>query len=318
VDPVPIATSLARALLTLSRSGAQGVLEVWSEQGRAQIAILGGTPRAIRIEDAEGFADETLGDALVRSGALDGEGHLRAIEDGAIGDPIGTRLIRAGAATAAAVSHALRDQMRRRVARMLGWPAAEYRFVPGRTDVGVALLDEPVRAADLVLGALRERLATEPALRARRRLGDGMMVLTTLGDALITDAALWPDEAAMIPALRRGAAVDVALAAAHGSTRALRLLVALRWLGAIAPPSAGDATYATLLRKKRQLDRSAPAHTLLDLPKHSPPAAARQALRRLAVSVHPDRFGTETAPALTRASNDVMTALVHAERSLRR
>lgn len=323
MERAPAAVGLARALLALGRSEASGVLEVRSEGRRAEIAIVAGTPRAVRIEDEAGsFEDETLGDALVRSGAMDGEAHLRALEsaeDGAPSEPVGEWLVRMGAATSAAVSHALRAQLRKRVARLLAWPAAEYRFVAGHSDVAVAHLEEPMSSAELVLAAMRDLVAGEPAVRARRVLGDGMLVMTALGQALLGEpdmVALWPDEAAMLPALKQGAVVDVVLAGAKGSARALRLLLALRWLGAVAPPGLAGAAYTTLLRKKRQLRRKGTQpHALLDLPQRAPRAEARKALRKLATQVHPDRFASD--PAVVPASEAVMSALTRAADALK-
>jgi curved DNA-binding protein CbpA len=71
-----------------------------------------------------------------------------------------------------------------------------------------------------------------------------------------------------------------------------------------------------LLRKTRQLRRGAAATELLDLPANAKGRDARRALRRLASAVHPDRFGEAAPDAIQRASNEVMTALLRAQRDL--
>jgi curved DNA-binding protein CbpA len=56
---------------------------------------------------------------------------------------------------------------------------------------------------------------------------------------------------------------------------------------------------------------------LLDLPVDADPADARRALRRLARRVHPDALGPSAPSALRRASSEIMSALIEAERAMR-
>lgn len=316
MDRLPAATSLARALLALSRAGATGVLEVSAVARSARVAVMDGIPRAAALEPGD---DLTLGDLLAREGALDAAAHARALERGAPPGPVGSWLIDTGAATAPAVAWALRRQLERRVGRLFEWTGAEYRFRRGPPEIGTAHVAEPIPTADVVLSAMREAVRGVPVVAARRRLGDGLLVLTRLGETLVKDAALWPEEATMVPHLRAGASVDTVLGATGHSARAIRGLYALRVLSAAAPPRAEGRAYGVLLRKRRQLRRAIGTSDLdlLDLPPSAKPHEVRRALRRLAHVVHPDRFGASEPEAVHDASREVMTALLQAEQRLR-
>ncbi len=315
MDRLPGATSLARALLALERARATGVLEVRAARRSARLALVSGTPTAAVLDPDDG---ETLGDVLARDGALDREAHARALAEGAPSTPVGEWLVETGAATRPAVEYALRRQLRRRVGLLFGWSAAELSFRRGAADVGVPHVSEPVRTPDLVLGAMRDVVSETPVLVARRRLGDSVAVLSRLGAALLAEATLWPEEAAMVPLLERGAPVEVVLGAAGGSRRGILGLYALKLLSAVGSPGAGRGAYGVLLRKRRQLRHALGNDDLrlLDLPAGARPEDARRALRRLAHLVHPDRFGDHEAPAVRRASSEIMAALVQAEQRL--
>ena len=309
MDRLPAATSLATALLALERSRTTGVLTVRGRLGEARLAIVDGTPRALAGAVAQGG---TLGDRLARTGGLDARAHAEALDHGAPRGPVGGWLVASGSARPEAVAHALREQLRERVRALFRWDAVEFQFVAGSADVGVPNVPDAVRAADLVLSAMRDALAAEPLLQLRRFLGDGLLVLTPLGEALLDHAALWPDEVAMLPTLRAGAAVDALLSIARGSPRALRLLAALRYLRAASSPSASPETYTLLLRKTRELRRTTDAGTLLELAGGANGAAARRSLRRFAGALHPDRLGPDAPAALRQASSDVVGALARA------
>ena len=309
MDRLPAATSLATALLALERSRASGVLHVRGVPGEARLAIVEGTPRALVGAVAQGGS---LGDRLTRTGGLDATAHASALDTAPPRGPVGRWLVESGSARPEAVAHALREQLRERVRALFCWDAVEFQFVAGSADVGVPIVADAVRAGDLVLSAMRDALGNESAFTLRRFLGDGLLVLTPLGEALLDHAALWPDEVAMMPTLRAGAAVDVLLSIAHSSPRALRLLAALRYLRAAASPSATADTYTLLLRKTRELRRTADAGTLLDLSRNADGAAARRSLRRLASALHPDRLGPDAPAALRQVSSDVVGALARA------
>jgi hypothetical protein len=328
---------LARAMLALGRARGTGVLRLASPRGVAAIAVRAGRPCAAT---GVGLRADTLGDVLARRREVDLRAHAEAATASPPVGPVGRWLADAGLARPEAVSAALREQLRGRVQALFRWDAVEVRFAPGEPDVGVPLLDEPPTAGELVVSALRASLRDVAAHELRRGLGDGLLVLTPLGEALLADleapggacvggggqgsagsargggAALWPDEGAMIGVLRAGAAVDVLLATARGSPRALRLLAGFKLLGAAAAP-AGAGSYATLLRKTRELRRAACAETLLELEGKAAPEQARRSLRRLAGALHPDRLGPHAPEALRRASAEVLGALAQAEERLR-
>jgi hypothetical protein len=304
------ASALARGLLILARSGQSGALAIVSDRARARVGVRDGRVVAMQIQPD---AEDTLGAALREIGTWDEE---RAERAGPI--PLGTTVgawgIAVGATTRAAVSCALRLQLRRRLGRMFGHDPLELRLISGSCDVGVPQIEEPPTSAELIVSALRERVKDEPLLTIRRKLGDGILVLTPIGRELLSGAVLWPEEQAMVPALREGASVDALIETARGSARAIRTLYALRVMAACEPPAPREG-YAVLLRKTRQLRSGARAAELLDLPRGTRGANTRSAMRRIASSVHPDRF--DDAPiAIKRASHEVMTAIVRAQREI--
>lgn len=295
----------------LARSGKSGVLSVVGDTASARIGVREGRVVAMRVSPDDG---DSLGEELRRSGDWD-ETRARAAGSPRPGSPLGAWAVAAGAASEAAVSHALRRQLRRRIVRLFALDPLELRLSPGSADLGVSELAEPPTTAELIVSALRERVATEALALVRRRLGDGFYVLTPLGRELLASAVLWPDEQALLPLLEQGASVDALVSASRGSARAQRTLYALRMLGACGPPEPRDG-YAVLLRKTRQLRRGARPAELLDLPPNAARGDARRALRRLASTVHPDRFGAAAPAAIKTASHEVMTALLRAQRGL--
>jgi hypothetical protein len=163
---------------------------------------------------------------------------------------------------------------------------------------------------------MRDAVAGVPVAVARRALGHGHFALTALGRALLDrhGAELYPHEAAMLMLLRDGASAAALLDVGGNSARAIRALHAFKLLEAIAAPAPARRPYALLLRKQRQLRRRAPSHVLLETREDASPAESRRALRRLAVALHPDRFGEGTPPPIRRASTEVLAALLRAER----
>ena len=135
MDPLPGAAALARGLLVLARSGRTGVLTVQTNGSRARVGVRAGRVVAMRVEPDDG---DSLGDAVRRRGAWsEGSGSPppRA------GEPFGRWGARLGLTTGPAVSHALRKQLHRRMARLFGLDPPELRLTPGCADVGIA---EPV------------------------------------------------------------------------------------------------------------------------------------------------------------------------------
>ncbi len=307
MDFLPGAAALARGLLVLARSGKSGVLSVVGEKVTARVGVRAGRVVAMRVAPDDG---DSLGEELRRSGSWN---ETCAAGGPPPGVPVGAWAVSVGASSEAAVSHALRRQLRRRVVRLFALDPLELRLSPGSADLGVCELIEPPTSAELIVSALRDRVADEPLTLVRKRLGDGLLVLTPLGSELLEGAALWPDEHAMVPLLERGASVDAIVSAARGSARAQRTLYALRTLGACGPPEPREG-YAVLLRKARQVRRGARPTELLDLPAGARNEDARRALRRLATAVHPDRFGRDAPDAIKSTSHEVMAALLRAQR----
>jgi hypothetical protein len=309
------AVSLARALLSLSRSRQTGVLYVETELGTCRVAVVEGVPRAA---SALAGVERSLGDALFAEGALDLDAHARAVEhDATAPGPIGDWLIAKGLASRGAVDVALRGQLRERLSRLFMCRKLEYRFARGAADAGVPWIDQPLGAEDVVLLALRERAASVPAARVARVVPRGELVLTASGRHLTARAALWPEESAAAALLLRGATLADVARATSDSLRALRVVALLALLAALREVRVREGDFALLLRKRAQLRGRGAAHALLDVPRDAAPAEARRALRRLAARVHPDRLDPALSPSLRRASSEVMSALIDAERTLR-
>jgi hypothetical protein len=290
------------------------VLHVRSETCACRIAIEDGV---IRASSGVRGAELTLGDALLADGELDVPAHERAV---AIGDaasaPIGLWLIERGCASRPAVEVALRRQLRERVVRLFACERIEYRFEAGATAQDVPRLDEPMATVDLVLAGMRACVRRWPEARALGCVRSQALQLNTTGRAFMR-AALWPDEGVLIGLLARGTTLTALCSATAGSLRALRLLAVLALLAAVSAPATRDNSYALLVRKRGQLRHGDCAQALLDLPHDADPADARRALRRLARRVHPDALGPSASEGLRRASSEIMSALIDAERTLR-
>lgn len=308
----PASAALSRALLALSRTQKTGVLHAQGAGRTARIGIVEGTPRAVEIDGGP-----CLGDILAEEGALDHEAHRRALAEREPSGPIGRFLVETGAARASAVSYALRKQLRHRMSALFQWGVLELRFEPGEVALDVPLLEEPMPAAELVLAGLRGALELVPVHLLRRRVGDGMLRLTGFGELLLAEAALHPEEAAMLPALRRGAPAADLISLGGGRMRAVRTLAGLCMIGAAEPPSPGRMSYGLLLKKRNQLRNEASPEALLELDRHADPRAARASLRKLAKELHPDRFRAGAPEAIERLSGEVLTALLDAEARLR-
>jgi hypothetical protein len=108
-----------------------------------------------------------------------------------------------------------------------------------------------------------------------------------------------------------------ALCAQH--PRVATLLAILTALGGFSPSRARTerGRYGLLVRKRRQIRDGEGPHRLLDLCEGASPDDARKALRRFASQLHPDVLGPSAPDALRRASTEVLSALIDAERCLR-
>jgi hypothetical protein len=77
-----------------------------------------------------------------------------------------------------------------------------------------------------------------------------------------------------------------------------------------------DGRYGLLVRKSRQLRHTDDARALLDIAAQEPALDARRALRSMLPRLHPDGLGADTRPELRRTCNEVLGALIDAERRL--
>lgn len=294
----------------LERAGATGELEAGAREGRATIAIRDG--RVIAV-DAPLVAAPRLGRVLVQAGL--GHDALERVAREQHGAKLGDALVRAGIAGQGAVSHAIRLQLRARVRAIARWSAIELRFEHA-ADPRAHAHAMPVRVGELMLGAMREAVALHDPVDVRTKLAAAPLVLTSVGLRLIDGAPLWPDEQAAAVLLRRGATCAELERAGAATPRALRLVLALRWLEGAAPPPA-SASVALLARKVRQVRRGISAEALLDVPRGASAGETHRAWKRLAGSLHPDRFQGGGPEAIARVSEEVASALNGAARTLR-
>jgi hypothetical protein len=318
MDALCAAIPVARGLLKMADSAAPRVLCVAAGNRRAVLRTEGGAVVEVRGVDAE-----SLGDTLLRQGALDAERHYAALEAAFPVERVGAWLISVGAASECAVRAALELQLVARVSALLRWRGAELvlHATPESCASAYAASSER-RAAPAARGAVEAReqnldlpvaVALVPCLYAgllsiarelpadllRVHAGRGALRTTRLGQSLEVRLS-----ASFVPLLAKDAARD-----------RLAERAALRAIGALVDAGAEVDGYSLLLRKRRELRMRATAHRLLDLPDGAPPAQARSAFRRLARKLHPDRFHAGE-PGLVALSNEVMRALTSAEAEL--
>jgi len=248
---------------------------------------------------------------LDRTGAsgtlhLDGEGRAATI------------WLEAGQVIAANVDRRVATSHRHvfdRVLQICRWDRLVLRLAREPTQATWWKLSEPLPARLLALETMRAAAASADANGIRAELAGAVYYLTPPGELLLDGASLRPEEAAILPWLRRGVQAEQIPGLAGWELAACRFVWILKLLRAAAP-KAGGSSYPLLLRKRRELRRHVPAHTLLDLPEGANGRDARLALRKLVADLHPDRFG-EGAPAeLRRASGEIVTALVEAESTI--
>lgn len=208
------------------------------------------------------------------------------------------------------VSRVGRDRLVQRLAeRMRGRPV-ELRFVAEQSP-GIGPDDGPT-AIELSLRALRLLARDVTVPEACRLLRRDCLVVRTPGRFLLAGAMLFPHEHALLRTLQAGGdgSPERCLSAAGGSARALRSLLALRWLGAVGPASSGP--YGLLLKKHRQVREGCSAAALLGVSEQANARDARRAFRHLASRVHPDRLGPSAPGAAYDVSQQVITALSRA------
>jgi hypothetical protein len=301
--------SLARSMAWLSRSRATGVLSVRSDFTVCRMALVSGVVRAV----TSSAGDARLGELVARQIGCEAQPLLAALEQSEYRPPAGAWFVQAGLASREAVLRALREQQRVRVQRMFQRSRHALHFAAGRAEVGVYWLSDPQPSAALILDGMRAAIPERAALDLEPPT-DQRCELRPWAQTLAEAAS--PSERELFAALQRAAAAHEVLAAARSCERAQRTWHALWAFGALVPHSRVD--YALLLRKRAQLRRRAGALELLELqPGAASPEAARHALRRLALRLHPDRLGPNAPGSAYALSTEVMQALTRAEASLR-
>ena len=298
MDALRAAVPLARALLSLADAERSGVLSVQAGSRRAEVEFVRGALVALR-----GVDGELLGDTLLREGALDAQRHGAALSRAEPEGPVGHWLVAVGAASREAVDRALASQLSRRVALLLRFPDATFRF-----DERALANDQAAAVAIAVAPCVWDGMLPLAGTLTNDELaqlsGAGGLRLTRAGSQLVAE---------LVPAARLPQLESV-LRGQCGSEHARAVL---KVVGAAFDARVDTDSFSLLLRKQREIRRHASAEVLLDLPsKTATPDQARRALRRLAQKLHPDRFSGEL-PALRAVSADVMRALFRAEETLR-
>jgi hypothetical protein len=280
-EPLAGAASLTRGLLILARRPGGGTLRIQGIRDgrtvRGRVDVRGGRLEAVAVTPS----------SAPRLGQL--------LDDGP-----------------GALCRGLRRQARHRLRELFALRPEEVSFRRDRTEDP---MPEPPTVAEALLGAVRDDLGEPDDGTLRRRLGAGVVELTSLGRELLDAAPLWPGEAALRRLLAAPRSIAEVLAAVDGDPRALRLLYGLTRIGGCAAPSPEGTSYVALLSKTRQLRRSDDARALLGM---EPGESPRSAFRRLATQLHPDRFAADAAPGVQAASREVMAALLDARRRVER
>lgn len=248
-----------------------------------------------------------LGRARV-SGALGADGEGRQA----------TFWLEAGEVVAAQVDRRIATSQHRLVEQLLHvcrWQGLSLRWLPEPTHAAWWNLAKPLGARLLAIDAMRVALGSADAIEVHIEMAGAIYQLTAQGESLLQGASLRPQEEAVRPWLRRGVRAEEIARLPGCGLESCRFVRLLELVGAAAR-KAGGSSYPLLLRKRRELRRQAPAHTLLDLPEGAGGREARLALRKLVCELHPDRFGEGAPPALRRASGEIVAALVQAEASI--
>lgn len=283
--------------------------------GRSAAVVLAqGIIRAVRLE---GAASPALGDRLAKRGAFDEAAHDRAMTSGAPSGSIGQWLVAQGVTTGEALAAALSEQLHEQMAELLGWEGATLNFEAGVGRAAEFGVETSIVPSEAMLAGLRALVRNESPAEIAAALGPKFLRLTRLGEDLLTGAALSPAELRAVAMLKRGASASLVLRSVGDDLEAARLVLGLWRVRAAAVPELGAEGYSTLLRKAREVRRKANPFVLLELPAGARAPEAKRALRRLAQSVHPDRFDATSPPEVHTASREVMMALLDAERRIR-
>jgi DnaJ-domain-containing protein 1 len=163
------ATTLGDLLGRLYRGGVNGVLELVEREGHR-------AGRAHRIHFERGLIDDVetelpvprLGDVLVQVGAVERGllGSIGRLVDANGARRIGEALVEERLASAAAVKHALHEQLGLRLDALFGLKDALIRFHVRRARRSKAAHPEPLTAREFLKGRPRKRTAGRTAERA--------------------------------------------------------------------------------------------------------------------------------------------------------
>lgn len=345
MDALSAAAPLARVFLALEDAEHDG--DVWLRQRARQVRV--SLVRG-RIAAIAGVESAPLGDLLRESGDAPAYAH----DVSSMGRArIGARLIAAGQVSPEAVRGALARQLVRRLDALLCGPTFHVKLATDAPSSqhempNVPRLATSVTTTSAVWAALFLRAVELPHARLAALAGDQELTLSVRGarrlarleqavqaselrEALLSLRSHAPARASTHELTRSpralgelaellASACTVGRARLFAPTASVRvpwawqlLRACLQVLRAVAPPGDG---YVLLMRKRRELARAASARALLDLPAAAGPEAARSALRRLARTLHPDRFACDDAHVRALAE-DTLRALVAAERALR-
>lgn len=308
------AVTLARAMCSLSRARATGVLSVRSETFVVRFAFADGVLRA-GVSNTE---RALLGDVLAQQTGADPRELAAVFDQEEFQPPAGAWLVQRGLATRDAVTAALREQLRELVRVAFRWRRHHLQFDSGSAEVGVYWLRDALPTEALVLSGMRAAVAAHPRFALEPLESERLEQLTSWGQRVLAAGAIHASERALADALCQGAVGSQVAAAALRCGRGKHTLLALRAFGALVSRAEGRADYALMLRKRAQLRRRAGALELLDLAPelYTGSDAARRALRRLALHLHPDVLGAEAPAPLRALSSEVMQALTRAASSL--
>jgi hypothetical protein len=293
-------------MLALARGQATGALTIEGRGRRADLFVDRGVPVALAWHGGHG---DRLVEILEACGDFDGHRYARALSFGAPPGSFGTWLVDHGVTSTAAVSLALRTQVRRRIALLMASGSVRGVFDAERVP-GCSRLPEPMTMADIVVRGMRARTEGWAYEWMVRQLPE-QLTLTGVGEQTATDVALWPAEVATVGLLRRAFPGSVASTEVARTPDALRFVFALWEIGGVVAPGPGSGAYSLLRRKRQHLRTGAPATALLDLPASADAREARSAVRRLVQVLHPDRF-EGCAPRLRGVSSEVVAAAVGA------
>ena len=289
MDALRSALPLARLLFAVAEHRRDATVFVRSSSRLAEIEVAKG-----RIVGVRGVDSEPLGDTLLRGGTLDQARHGEALAEEPPEGPVGEWLVQVGAAPREAVDRALCEQLHRRIVAVFSWAQPHVTLVPAHAR------ERSEVSADLVLAVWEGLLALARShVPAARGVGRSLGI-TRRGGRILNQL--------------RAAGVDVDALSTRQSDGGARTLLSL--LGALGARELDVESYSLLLRKQREIRRSASAAELLDLPERAGPGEVRRAFRRLASRLHPDRFHGD-APELFALSSEVLRALAGAEALLR-